>query len=73
VPAVAAGREVALRLDCTGDSMARIAFFVDDRKIAEATDGDGILQGSVGMVVSTEAPPADVLFEDFVLLGRRRT
>jgi hypothetical protein len=70
--AVGAGQEVALRLDCTGDSTSRIALFVDDRRVAEATDRDGIRQGSVGMVVSTEAPPADVLFEDFVLLGRRQ-
>ncbi len=72
VAPVDAGREVALRLDCTGNSTSRIALLVDERKVAEATDRDGILQGSVGMVVSTEAPPADVLFEDFVLLGRRR-
>lgn len=73
VPAVDASRGVSLRLDCIGGSSTRIAFFVADRKVAEATDRDGILRGSVGMVVSTEAPPADVLFEDFVLLGRRQT
>ena len=50
----------------------RIALFADDEKVAEAQDRDRLRYGSVGMLVSAEEPPADVLFEDFVLLGHRR-
>ena len=66
------GRDVRLRLDCTGAGTTRIALFADDEKVAEAKDRDALRYGSVGMLVSAEEPPADVLFEDFVLLGRRR-
>ena len=66
------GRDVRLRLDCTGAGTTRVALFADDEKVAEGQDGDALRYGSVGMLVSAEEPPADVLFEDFVLLGRRR-
>ena len=72
VAGLAAGRDVLLRLDCTGAATTRIALFVDDEKVAEAEDGGTLPYGSAGMLVSAVDPPADVLFEDFVLLGRRR-
>ena len=72
VPEVGTGRDVMLRLDCTGAGTTRVALFADDKKVAEAKDESSLRYGSVGMLVSAEEPPADVLFEDFVLLGRRR-
>lgn len=41
------GREVSLRLDCTGDRTSRIAFFADGVKVAEATDRRAFREGSV--------------------------
>ena len=69
---VGTGREVRLRLDCTGGEKTRVALWADDEKVTEAEDEDGLRYGSVGMMVSADDPPADVLFEDFVLLGQRR-
>ncbi len=68
---VAAGQEVSLRLDCTGGGTARIAIYADDRMVAEVEDHDPIPYGSVGILVSTEIAPGEVLFEDFSLYGRR--
>jgi hypothetical protein len=67
------GRYVSLQLDCSGTSTSRITLFADGRRVAEATDRSEIRQGSVGMVASTENPPGEVLFEDFVLRGRRQS
>ena len=69
--AYATGEDISLRLDCLGSSTSRLAFYANGEKVAEATDRSPIRHGSVGMLASTEAPPAEVLFEDFVLLGRR--
>ncbi len=67
---MATGREVSLRLDCTGGDSTHLTFFADGGQVAEATDRDPILPGSVGMIVSAEGPRADVSFDDFVLFGR---
>jgi hypothetical protein len=72
VPGISEGVYVSLRLDCTGRHTARLVLFADDRHVIEARDVDAIASGSVGMVASAQEPPADVLFEDFVLLGRRQ-
>lgn len=72
VDGMSTGRQVALRLDCTGGRKAHIAVFADDRMVAEADDGEPIPVGSVGMLVSADGPRADVLFEDFALFGRRQ-
>jgi serine/threonine protein kinase len=66
------GTFVNLRLDCTGTSTVRIGLFADDQRVVEARDDDAIATGSVGMVASVAEPPAEVLFEDFVLRGRRQ-
>ena len=67
----AGARPVDLRLDCRGEETARLALFADGRQVAAAKDRSGIRSGSVGMVASTAAPPAEVLFDDFELRGRR--
>lgn len=71
VPGMGEGAFVSLRLDCTGRNTAHLSLFADDRRVVEATDVEAIVSGSVGMMASAEEPPADVRFEDFVLLGRR--
>ncbi len=70
VPLAASG-PTAVRLDCIGRSPVRLTLFVDDRKVIGATDPGGLAKGSVGMLVASQAAPADVFFDDFVLLGRR--
>jgi hypothetical protein len=66
------GAYTDLRLDCTGRSTAHLSLFAGDLRVAEAEDPDAIVSGSVGMLAGAEEPPADVRFEDFVLLGRRQ-
>jgi hypothetical protein len=66
------GKEVDLRLDCRGGGTTHLTFFANGGQVAEATDHDPILPGSVGMLVSAEGPRADVAFDDFVLSGRPR-
>jgi len=73
VDAMTTGRDLHLRLDCTGGKTARITLSVDDKKVAEATDAHPLPVGSVGMLVSADGPRADVLFEDFALFGRRQS
>ena len=70
--AVSDGVPVSLRLDCTGRETAHLSLYADDRRVVEAKDPSAIKSGTVGMLASSEQPPADVLFEDFVLLGRRQ-
>ena len=65
------GRIADVRLDCTGSGPTRLALWVDGALIAEGTDRDGLPPGSVGMLAGASGAPAEVLFDDFVLHGRR--
>lgn len=64
-------RVMRLRLDCLGEpGDTTIRLFADGRKVAEAADRGGPARGSTGLVLATaDAPSADVLFDDFVILG----
>jgi serine/threonine protein kinase len=73
VPGVGDGSYARLRLDCRGGATAHLSLFVDDRPVIQAKDPDALTSGSVGMMASAAQPPADVVFEDFVLYGRRRS
>ncbi|MFP5318622.1 MAG: serine/threonine-protein kinase [Acidimicrobiia bacterium] len=68
---VATGSFANLRLDCTGSGKVTLKVFVDGVQVAEAKDRDGIRSGGVGVLAGAQESPADVLFEDFVLMGRR--
>ena len=72
VNAISEGTFVNLRLDCIGAGTVRVTLFADGRPVVGAMDDDAIPTGSVGMMASVEEPPAEVLFEDFVLRGRRQ-
>lgn len=69
--ALAAAGPTTIRLDCIGQSPARLALFVDGKKVITATDRAPFRSGSVGMIVASEAVRADVRFDDFALYGRR--
>jgi len=71
VPEIGTARFVSLRLDCTGARAAHIALFVDGERAVEAEDRGAPPSGSVGMMANATETPADVLFEDFELRGRR--
>ena len=60
-----------IRLDCLGQSPARLDLFVNDEKVISAIDRTPFRSGSVGMIVASEAVRADARFDDFALYGRR--
>ena len=60
-----------IRLDCAGKGKARLTFFVGGTEVIEVTDDQAISAGGVGLLLGSEATPASVLFDDFVLYGRR--
>ncbi len=62
-----------VRLDCIGKhGSTRLGLFVDDRRVAEASDHDGLGAGSIGVTVDTgTAGNAEAIFDDLVVFGRR--
>ncbi len=65
-------RVTRLRLDCLGEPHnTRIRLFADNRLLVEATERQGYGGGSTGLVlVSADAPRAEAVFDDFVILGQ---
>lgn len=64
-------RSVRLRLDCIGGPGATTArLYLDGRRLIEVVDRHGLAAGSTGVVVASgDADHADIVFDDFVMLG----